>query len=66
VSPIDWCGTTEACQLLKISRSSLYRLRLQRVLLPGAHFYRSGISGGGGILWNVPACRLALRTACWG
>jgi hypothetical protein len=38
---------------------------MQRVLLPGAHFHRSGVTCNGGILWNVPAVRLALMACCW-
>jgi len=66
VSPADWVCTGEACERLGISRSSLYRFRMAGLLLPGQHFHRSGLTGNGGILWNLPAVRLTLRAACWG
>ena len=59
-------STADACQELQISRSTLYRLRMQGHLLPVQHFYRAGMSGNGPLLFNVPAIRLTMRAACWG
>ena len=62
-----WMTQADACRELQVSRSTLYRLQMQGYLLPVAHFYRAGMSGGNGpLLYNVPAIRLAIRAACWG
>jgi len=44
----------------------LYRLRLQRVLLPGQHFRRCGVSNLGPLVWDCSAVDLTLRAICWG
>ena len=66
VSKNHWATTAEACAVLRISRSSLYRLRMAGLLKPGADFARAGISGSGPLLWHLPSVELRLRATCWG
>jgi len=62
-----WMSQADACRELQVSRSTLYRLRMQGHLLPVQHFYRSGgMSGSGPLLFNVPDIRLTMRANCWG
>lgn len=58
--------TESACRELGISRSTLYRLRMNGLLEPGAHFHRCGLGGSGKLLWNLPSVRLRLQSICWG
>ena len=64
--PDQWMRTPELCTRLHISRPTLYRLRLQRVLLPGQHFRRCGVSDLGPLVWDCSAVDLTLRAICWG
>jgi len=62
----QWVRTVDLCTRLSISRPTLYRLRLKRVLLPGRHFRRCGVSVLGPLVWDSSAVDLTLRTICWG
>jgi hypothetical protein len=66
VSEHHWATTPEACELLRISRSTLYRLRMAGLLRPGSDFARAGISGNGRLLWHLPSVELRLRASLLG
>ena len=66
VSQGHWATTSEAGAVLRISRSSLYRLRMAGIFKPGSDFVRTGISGSGPLLWHLPSVELRLRSTCWG
>ena len=66
MTPDRWIRTADLCKQLSISRVTLYRLRLQRVLLPVVHFRRCGTGSLGPLVWDSSAVELALRATCWG
>jgi len=45
---------------LRISRTQLWRLRAHGYLRGGTHFRRSGLGSRSALLFNAPACELAL------
>lgn len=52
----SWQETRDACTSLKMSRSTLWRLRATRVFRPGVHFRRKvPTSSTGPLVWNVDA-----------
>lgn len=57
----QWASTSVACRELRISRSTLQKLK-QRGLLPaGRCYYRRGLGLGAPCMWNVTECRVALQ-----
>jgi hypothetical protein len=52
----EWCNSTDTCQQLGISRSTLQVLKAE-VLQAGIHYYRKGIGQRGPIYWNVAGIR---------
>jgi hypothetical protein len=59
-------STADLVRELQISRTTLWRLRNERVLVPGTHFHRTGLSGRGRLLWCPDTITQTLRVGCWG
>ena len=59
-------ATADLVRELNISRTTLWRLRNERVLVPGTHFHRKGLTGSGHLLWCPDTITQTLRVGCWG
>jgi len=60
VFPNRWVTQPELCRELRISRTQLWRLRQSGHLRPGSHWRRSGWGIRSALLFNAPACEMAL------
>ncbi len=60
VASPEWASTHEACKLLRLSRTTLQKLKTAGHFTPGVHYYRRGMGATAPVAWNVDACRAVL------
>jgi hypothetical protein len=60
ISPSTWVSTQDLCRELKLSRSTLQKLKNRGTFVPGVHYYKRGTGRTSPAAWSIEACRAAL------
>ena len=61
IASTTWVGTHEACELLKLSRTTIQKLKTAGHFTPGVCWYRRGMGRTAPTAWNVEECRAVLQ-----
>ena len=57
----EWLTAKDFRQAACIGRTKQWELMKARVLRQGVHYMRTGVSSRSALMFNLPACELALR-----
>lgn len=60
-APSSWVSTQDLCRELKLSRSTLQKLKNAGHFQPGVHWYKRGMGRTAPAAWDVEACRSVLQ-----
>ncbi len=61
IASTQWVSTQDACRELKLSRTTIQRLKNRGILAAGTCYYRRGLGRTAPTAWNVEACRAVLQ-----